>query len=113
MVKSRLRRHINPEQKMKLVNLTFLLNFKRLTWLMLPTSFSINSAAYAVDSASAQANDYSEQLTPSLNTTLSNFITNVPLNAVAWLSLSAVMAILFFSKHPLSKTSFTSFNKVD
>ena len=85
---------------MKKANTSVLLHFKRLPWLLLPASFTINSALFAAEYLPANENHYSET---SLTGTMTEILNNMPLNALAWISLSAIMAILFFSKQQANK----------
>ena len=79
--------------------ITVLLTSKRLPWLVLANPIKLNSDVYAAELPPATAISYGE---PSLYNTLTELIKHAPLNLIAWLSLTALMAILFFRKNPIA-----------
>jgi hypothetical protein len=93
---------IDGVKEMKKANLAVLLYVNRSRWLLLPSFFGISSAVYAADSSATQDSHYADHVAPGFTSSVSEVFNTVPLNAFAWLSLSAMMVLLFFSKRQAS-----------
>lgn len=81
------------------------LRLKRLIWLAMLSGLNINSAVTAAETFVSQENIQASPSELSITGILTNFLNTVPLNTIAWLSLSVMMFKLFLIKNQSSKQS--------